>query len=326
VLDRFGEEIKMTLDKFLVRKLFGRRTAGVGMLVFMAVSLCCPSAVFAGAITLGSAQNFAVLGGAGIMVNGSGSVVSGNIGDYPYDLASITGFPAAGTLVNGIMYAADNNPGPAPGIADQAQIDENTAFSALVGLTSTANLAGVVLGSGPGATPGYSTLLPGVYSFPSTSAQVDGTLTLNFNGESNAEFVFQIGSTLTTGSSAAIVVEGGNSTDSIYWEVASSATLGSSTAFAGNILASASITLDSSASIVCGRALADTGSVTLTSTNLISDNCTVDNFSTGATDFGSNGFSGVASTTPEPGTFLLLCVGLAGVVQSKLRQRRGRRS
>ena len=152
----------MTMDKFSVRKLFGRRrTSGVGVPFFMAVSLCCPSAVSAGAITLGSAQNFAVLGGVGIMVNGSGSVVSGNVGDYPLDLASMTGFPAAGKLVNGVMCAADNNPGPAPGIADQAQIDENAAFSALAGLTSTANLAGVVLGSGPGATPGYSTLLPG---------------------------------------------------------------------------------------------------------------------------------------------------------------------
>jgi type VI secretion system secreted protein VgrG len=127
-------------------------------------------------------------------------------------------------------------------------------------------------------------------------------------------FVFQIGTTLTTGSSASIVVEGGNSTDSIYWEVGSSATLGSSTAFAGNILASASITLDPSASILCGRALADTGSVTLSSTNLISDNCSVDSFSTGATDFGSDGFSGVTSTTPEPGTFLLLGIGLAGII------------
>jgi hypothetical protein len=267
----------------------------------------------ASTITLGSATSFGALGGAGITAGGSGAtIISGNIGDYPSALSSITGFPTPGSVVNGTIYASNNNPGPAPGIADQAQLDENAAFSALSLLPSTSVLAGDVLGSL--GTPGFSTLLPGVYSFPSTSAQVDGALTLNFNGESSAMFVFQIGTTLTTGSSASIVVEGGNSTDSIYWEVGSSATLGSSTAFAGNILASTSITLDPSASILCGRALADTGSVTLSGTNLISDNCSIDNFATSATDFGSDGFSGVTSSTPEPGTWLLSGIGLVGVL------------
>jgi type VI secretion system secreted protein VgrG len=151
---------------------------------------------------------------------------------------------------------------------------------------------------------------------------VDGALTLNVNGESNAMFVFQIGSTLTTGSSASIVVEGANSTDSIYWVVDSSATLGSSTAFEGNILAADSITLDPSATIVCGRALADTGSVTFAATNSISNNCNTDNFSTGATDFGSNGFNSSSSPSPipEPGSMALLGSGLmalAGFVRRK---------
>jgi Ice-binding-like/PEP-CTERM motif len=289
-----------------------KRLTSILLILVSTVSLLAVSAR-AGTITLATATSFAVLAGAGITAGGGGAtIISGSIGDYPFALASITGFPTPGSVVNGSIYASNNNPGPAPGIADQAQLDENAAFSALELLPSTANLSGDVLGSL--GTPGFSTLLPGVYSFPSTSAQVDGALTLNFNGESNAMFVFQIGTTLTTGSSASIVVEGGNSTDSIYWEVGSSATLGSSTAFAGNILASASITLDPSASILCGRALADTGSVTLSSTNLISDNCSVDSFSTGATDFGSDGFSGVTSTTPEPGTFLLLGIGLAGII------------
>jgi hypothetical protein len=234
---------EMILDKSFFCKIVGRRTAGIGVLVSMAVSLGCPAATFAGAITLGTAQSFAVLGAAGVTVGGAnGTVVSGNVGDYPIALSSITGFPTPGSLANGSFYALDQ----LPLIAQQAQADENTAYNTLVGLSSTANETGITLGTGGTA----STLLPGIYAF-SGSAEVDGALTLNFNGLSNSLFVFQIGSTLTTGSSASINVIGANSTDAIYWQVGTSATLGSSTAFAGNILASDAITLNPFASIAC---------------------------------------------------------------------------
>jgi type VI secretion system secreted protein VgrG len=155
---------------------------------------------------------------------------------------------------------------------------------------------------------------------------VDGALTLNFNGESNVAFVFEIGSALTTESSASIVVEGGNATDAIFWQVGSSATLGSSTTFAGNILAYASITLGTSASIDCGRAFAQTGSVSVDGGNFISNNCSIDNISsgyssTGPTDFGSLGFAGNSQGVPESGTIPLLCVGLLAVI-SYVRQLR----
>ncbi len=307
--------------KFSVRDLSGGRTAGVVLFIFIAVSLCCPSAVYADAITLGSAQSFAVLGGAGISVAGAnGTVVSGNLGDYPISVSSITGFPSPGSLVNGTAYALDQ----LPLIAQQAWADEKTAYNALVGLSSTADETGITLGTGGTV----STLLPGVYSF-SGSAQVDGTLTLNFNGQSNALFVFQVGSTLTTGSSASIHVIGGNSTDAIYWQVGTSATLGSSTVFAGNILASTAITLDPFASIACGRAFAYTAAVTMADRNFISNNCSVDNTltgysSTGPGDFGSYGFSSAAGivATPEPGTFLLLGIGLVIFVKHSVRRRR----
>ena len=184
-------------------------------------------------------------------------------------------------------------------------------------MSSTANETGVILGTGGTV----STLLPGVYSF-SSSAQVNGALTLNFNGLSNALFVFQIGTTLTTGSSASIHVIGGDSTDAIYWQVGDSATLGSSTAFAGNILALHAISLNPFASIACGRAFAYTESVTMADRNFISNDCGVDNTvagfsSTGPSDFGSLGFSGGSQvgTVPEPGTFLLLGIGLVAVVK-----------
>jgi type VI secretion system secreted protein VgrG len=270
----------------------------------MAVAAVMPA--FGSSINLGTATSFAVLGGAGVTVAGAATTtISGNLGDYPLFLASITGFPP-GVVVNGTMYAA----GQGSAIAQQAQTDENTAYSDLAALTGGVSETGVTLGTGGSV----STLTPGVYSF-SSSAQVDGALTLNFNGESNAVFVFQIGSTLTTGSSASIVVENGNATDAIFWQVGSSATLGSATTFAGNILASASITLGTTASIDCGRAFADTGSVTMDGGNFISNNCNIENTptgysSTGPTDFGSLGFAGNSSGVPEPGTVPLLFVGL----------------
>ncbi len=150
---------------------------------------------------------------------------------------------------------------------------------------------------------------------------MDGALTLDFNNESNAIFVFQIATTLTTGSSASIHVIGANSTDAVYWQVGTSATLGSSTAFAGNILALHAITLDPFASIGCGRAFAYTDSVTMADRNFISNDCSSYNTATGhsltgSNDFGSLGFSGGTDPTtgpvnPEPSTLVLLGIGVA---------------
>ena len=102
-----------------------------------------------------------------------------------------------------------------------------------------------------------------------SSAQLTGTLTLDAQGNPNAVWVFQIGSTLTTASNSSVVVINGGSSCNVFWQVGSSATLGTDTAFAGNILALTSITLNTGAS-VSGRALARNGAVTM-DTNTISD-------------------------------------------------------
>jgi Ice-binding-like len=112
-------------------------------------------------------------------------------------------------------------------------------------------------------------LTPGVYFF-SSSAQLTGTLTLNDQGNPDAEFVFQIGSTLTTASGSSVVTI--NSGDSpgcnVFWQVGSSATLGTTTAFEGNILALTSITADTGATVLDGRLLARNGAVTLDSNTI----------------------------------------------------------
>jgi type VI secretion system secreted protein VgrG len=169
---------------------------------------------------------------------------------------------------------------------------------------------------------GGLTLTPGVYFFAS-SAQLTGTLTLDAQNNPNALFLFQIGSTLTTASGSSVNVVNGTAGTGVYFDVGSSATLGTGTTFAGNILALSSITLNTNAQIICGRAIAKTGAVTL-DTNTVSNACDAGgDFGTGRTDFGSNGFSGgTAEAIPEPGTYALLgsALGLLALARRKLRK------
>jgi len=170
-------------------------------------------------------------------------VITGDLGVSPG--SSVTGFPP-GTVTGGTIHAAD-------AAAAQAQVDLTTAYNAVASTPCTANLTGQDLGG--------LTLTPGVYCFDS-SAQLTGILTLNAGGNPNAAFLFKIGSTLTTASASLVLVTGGGSNCNVFWQVGSSATLGTGTSLAGNILALTSITL-TTGSGVSGRALARNGAVTL---------------------------------------------------------------
>jgi len=212
-----------------------------------AALLCNPSPALAQA--LGTAANFAVLGGSTVTNTGS-TVVTGDLGIWPG--TAITGFPPG--KVNGTIHATD-------AVAQQAQSDVTTAYNALAGLSCNTSLTGQDLGG--------LTLTPGVYCFTS-SAQLTGTLTLNAQGNPSAIFVFKIGSTLTTASHSSVLMSNAGSSCNVFWQVGSSATLGTDTAFAGNILALTSITLKTRARIP-GRALARNGAVTMDTNNPVSN-------------------------------------------------------
>jgi hypothetical protein len=193
------------------------------------------------ATDLGSADSFAVLGGSTVTSTGN-TVINGNLGVSPG--TAITGFGPG--VVNGTTYSS----GP---VALQAANDAAAAYAAIAGETSGLNLTGQDLGG--------LTLLPGVMNF-SSSAQLTGNLILNAEGNPNAQFIFQIGSTLTTASAATMELINGAQADNVFWQVGSSATIGTDSAIDGSILAEASITLNNGASLD-GRAIALNGAVTM---------------------------------------------------------------
>jgi len=195
---------------------------------------------------LGTNQPFAVMGATAVTCVVA-SAVSGDLGISPNGAASITGYPVPPCTVTGTIHAAD-------GVALTAQTDLVTAYNTLTSLSCTANLSGQDLGT-------VGVLIPGVYCFNS-SAQLTGALILDAGGDPNAAFVFKIGSTLTTAAGASVSVINGGSACGVSWRVGSSATLGTTTALLGNIVALTSITGNTGSS-VGGRALARNGAVTL---------------------------------------------------------------
>jgi hypothetical protein len=190
---------------------------------------------------LGDAAGFAVFA-ASTATNTGFSVVTGDIGLTPG--SSVTGFPP-GTLT-GVLHIND-------ALTARAKLNLQAFYDDLAGRacnTIAPNL--------------NSTLAPGVYCFPS-SAQLNTALVLDGRGNPNALFLFQIGSTLTTASNSSVTLINGASASNVYWQVGSSATLGTNTAFQGTIIAYSSITLTTGTSITNGRAMALNGAVTMDS-------------------------------------------------------------
>jgi type VI secretion system secreted protein VgrG len=249
---------------------------------------------------LGTAADFAVLGASTVTNTGLTVVNGGHVGVSPG--SAITGFFPPGVVNSpGTIHLND-------AAAQQAHTDAQTAYNNLAAATVTQDLTGQDLGN---VSTLANPLTPGVYHF-NTSAQLTGTLYLDAQSNPNSVFIFQIGSTLTTASgSSVIVINAPANWCSKYWQVGSAATLGTSTAFVGTIIAHDSITMNTSASLY-GRALALNAAVTLDTNAITVPVCSI---------------NAPPAPTPELPTVILLSVGLVGmgsyfVIRSKNQKRK----
>jgi hypothetical protein len=201
------------------------------------------------AVPLASAANFVILAGSTVTNTGPTIITGGNLGLSPG--SAVTGFPP-GTLTSpAVMHVTDPT-------AAQAQLDLTTAYNYAAGLPNGAVLPGDMSGL---------TFTPGLYKTSSTVMLSAGNVTLDAQGNANAVFIFQVGSTLTTLGSTQVILAGGAQAKNVFWQVSSSATLGTNSIFKGTIMSLQAVTLDTGANLV-GRALARNAAVTLDSSTV----------------------------------------------------------
>ncbi|MEV7968052.1 ice-binding family protein [Sphaerisporangium sp. NPDC088356] len=193
-------------------------------------------------VSLGTATNFAVLAGTTVTNTGA-TTVTGDLGVSPG--TAVTGFPT-GTVTGGTIHSAD-------AAAAQAQAALTAAYNDAASRTPATTVPTQL---------GGTTLTPGVYNSAAGTFQITGNLTLDAQGDPNAVFIFQAASTLVTASASTVTLVNGASACNVFWQVGSSATLGTNSSFAGNILALTSITVTTGVT-VNGRTLARNGAVTL---------------------------------------------------------------
>jgi hypothetical protein len=221
-----------------------RRGRLAGIALAMVVAFAMPAAARAAPVDLATAGPFVVLGGTTVTNTGP-SVLNGNLGVSPG--TELKGFESP-AVVNGVRHATDE-------VAAQAQLDLTNAYNVAAGqpVLSQNDLSDTNLGE--------RKLAPGVYRY-NAAALLTGALTLDAEGDPNAQFVFEIGSQLTTESASSVLLVNGASPCNVYWQVGSSADIGTTTAFQGNLMALTSISLKAGATVL-GRILARNGQVSL---------------------------------------------------------------
>ena len=230
-------------------------TAGIALTLVLTLSTGARYASAAGPtpVGLGTAASFAVLAGTPAVTNTGPTTITGDLGIHP--AAAITGFPPG--IVNGTTHAAD-------AVALQAKSDLANAYVDAAARPATATHA----------TLGGLVLAGGVYNAGGATLGLTGTLTLDGQNDPSSVWIFQATSDLVTASSSAVAFINGAQPCNVFWQVTSSATLGSSSIFAGTILALTSITVNSGVT-VNGRVLARNGDVTLISDSITRSTCAV---------------------------------------------------
>jgi hypothetical protein len=247
-------------------------------LIFASSALGAPATV-----GLGTAASFSVLGGSTVTNTGP-TTMFGDLGLSPG--SSVTG---------------------APHVLGQTHVDDAVAIGAKNALTTAYNDAASRPTNGSAGTDlAGQTFTPGVRNASSSLLLSSGSVTLDAQGDPNAVFIFQIGSTLITGSNTAVQLVNGAQACNVFWQVGSSATLGTGTRFVGTVMASATITANTAATIH-GRLLAQTGAVNLDTNTITTSNCAAGSGGGG----GGGGSGGTETTTPAEATTLAAADTLA---------------
>ena len=225
-----------------------------GIILALAFALFAVPAAVAAPVNLATVSPFVVLGGTTVTNTGP-SVLNGDLGVAPGTALTGFGLPA---VVNGATHEND-------AVAAQAQSDLTNAYDVAAGqaVLPANDLSGTDLGN--------RKLAPGAYQY-SSDALLTGALTLDAEGDPNAQFVFLIGSELKTESASSVVLVNGASPCNVYWQVGSSADIGTTTAFQGSLMALTSISLKNGATVV-GRMLARNGQVSLINNVLTAPQC-----------------------------------------------------